>query len=52
MWQLVFYLSFEVYYAVFGLVILLYLCTVSCLTGFDLVVASVFDVLLCRDLTT
>ena len=52
MWQLVFYLSFVVYYAVFGLVTILCLCAVGCLTGCALVVASVFAVHLCRDLTT
>ena len=48
MWQLVFYLSFVMYYGVFGLVIILCLCAVGCLT----VVASVFVVLLCSELTT
>ena len=47
-----FYLSFVVYNAVFSLVIILCLCTVGCSTGCTLVVASVFVVLLCRDLTT
>ena len=52
MWQLVFYLSFVVYYAVCDLVIILCLCTVGCLSVCSLVVASVFIVLLCHDLTT
>ena len=53
MWQLVFYLSFVVwlYYAVVGLVIILCMCVVGCLTLCALVVASVYFVLLCRDLT-
>ena len=50
MWQLVFYLRFMVYYAVFGLVILLCVCAVGCFTGCALVAASVF-VVLCWDLT-
>ena len=48
----VLYLSFVVYYVLVGLVIILCLCAVGCLTGSDLVVASVFVVLLCHDLTT
>ena len=52
MLQLVFYLSFVVYYAVFGLMSILCLRAVGCLTGCALVVASVFFVLLCCDLTT
>ena len=51
MWQLVFYLSFVVYYVLSGLIIILCLCAVGCLTGCALVVASVFVVLLCHDLT-
>ena len=54
-WQLVFYLIFVIwlyYYAVFGLVIILCMCEVGCLTLDNLVVASVFVVLLFRDLTT
>ena len=41
-----------VYYAVFGVVIILCLGAVGCLTGCGLVVASVFVALLCHDLTT
>ena len=54
MWQLVFYLNFNfvVYYVLFGLVVILCLCAVGSLTGCALVVASVFVVLLCHDLTT
>ena len=48
-WQLVFYLRFVVYYAVFGLVIILCLFAVCCLTECVFVVASVIVVLLCRD---
>ena len=51
MWQLVLHLSFVVYFAVLGLVIILCLDAVGCLTGCALVVTSVFVVLLCRDLT-
>ena len=36
----------------FGQVIILCLCAVGCLTGCALVVASLFVVLLCRNLTT
>ena len=49
MWQLVFYLSFVMYYSVFGLVFSLCLYAVGCLTGCALVVTSVIVVLLCRD---
>ena len=52
MWQLVFYLSFVVYYATFGLVIILCLYAVGSLTGCPLVVTCIFSVLLCCDLTT
>ena len=41
-----------VYYGVFGLVTILCLCAVGCLSGYALVVASIFDVLLFHDLTT
>ena len=46
------YLSFVVYYAVFGPVISLCLCAVGCSTGCVLVVASVYVVLWCHDVTT
>ena len=44
MWQLVFYLSFLVYCAVFGLVSILCLRLVGWLTGCALAVASAFVV--------
>ena len=40
------------YYVIFGLVTILCLCTVGCLSWCTLVVASVFVVLLCRGITT
>ena len=46
----VFYLSCVVYYAVYGLVIILCLYAVGCLTGYALVVTIVFVVLLYHDL--
>ena len=51
MWQLVFYFSFVLYYAVFGLLIIFCFSSVGCLTGCVLRVASVSVVLLCCDLT-
>ena len=41
-----------VYYAVNGLVSISCVCAVVCLTGWALVVVSVFVVLLCRDVLT
>ena len=54
MWQLLFYLSFVVwlYFAVLSSHHLVHVRRRLLDFGFDVVVVNVFDVLLCRDLTT